>query len=121
MFRRFLIALLFFALPLQAALASSRWLCVALSQDVPKATVVHEHAQHGDAVHDHGSKQEHDSSHGNGDGGCSLCAACTVTAATPPAQVAFAAVEASQVRIPSLEANVPRMGTGGPERPNRTI
>ena len=125
MLRRFLIVLLVFALPVQAALASSRWLCVAMSTQTPPAAAVDEHAHHGDAkhgtTHDGGASHDHGPDAGHGDGGCSLCAACTVTAATPPVAVTLATVAHSSARIPSLDASVPRFGTDGPERPPRTV
>ena len=128
MLRRFLVALLVFALPVQAALASSRWLCVAMSKQALPAATVQEHAHHGDAGHGHahgGGDASHDhertAGHGHGDGGCSLCAACTVTAGTPPATATIVAGEPSSLRIPSLDASVPRFGTDGPERPPRTV
>ena len=126
MLRRWLIAFLMLALPVQGALASSRWLCVAMSQTAPMATAAHEHS-HADSsgsAHEHvasGAKHNHDRSHGNGNESCSLCAACTVTVATPPALIALAEVEAASLRFPSLDSDVPRFGTRGPERPPRTI
>jgi hypothetical protein len=122
MARRLLVALLVLALPVQAALASSRWLCVAMAVDAPSASAPHDHAAaHGGAAHAHDAAPDPASGTSHDEGGCNLCAACTVTAATPPAILALAAVEATDARIPSLDAAVPRSGTGGPERPPRTL
>ena len=126
MLRRLLIAILVLALPVQGAFASSRWLCAAVSHDAPKSVAVHDHAnpgashEHG-AAHDHGAKHDQNKGHGGGDGSCNLCAACTVTVATPPVLITFAAVDTSTARFPSFDAAAPAFGTGGPERPPRTI
>lgn len=133
MLRRALLVALMVMLPVQGALAASRWLCVAMSQHGTQAGAAHSHSHHGPmgatGVHEHASDAKHDQaakngpngSHAQGDGSCSLCAACTVTAATPPVLIAFEAVDAPNARISSPDVSVPRIGTEGPERPPRTI
>jgi hypothetical protein len=137
MLRRVILVVLLLALPVQGALASSRWLCVAMSAGASHAagSVPHAHdaAQHQNAAHAHvathahgdvgdaRASHEHDRSHGNDDGGCSLCAACTVTAATPPVVIALAPADAAGARFAALDAAVPRLGKRGPERPPRTV
>lgn len=126
MLRRFLVALLVLALPIQAALASSRLLCAAMTHDAPASAVAHEVAHHDASSHDHAQHHDtapaqHDHDRGHGNAGCKLCAACTVTAATPPQATALAPVEAASARFPPLDAAVPRIGTRGPERPPRTV
>jgi hypothetical protein len=145
-FRRLLVALLVFSLPLQGAMATSRWLCVAMS-DAPSG-VVASHAAHGvqsgnaaavhaahapstsahaaEVVHDaHASPTAHPASHhgpsdGAHDGGCNLCAACSVTAAAPPAPIVVGPIEAAGARFPALPVPLPRVVADGLERPPRT-
>ncbi|CAG0976341.1 hypothetical protein BURK1_01503 [Burkholderiales bacterium] len=133
LFRRLLIALLVFALPWQGAMASSRWLCVAMS-DAPSG-VVAPHASQGaqgghatamHAAHDaHASPTAHPAAHhgpsdGAHDGGCNLCAACSVTAAAPPAPVVVGAIDVAGAYFPALLVPVPRVVADGLERPPRT-
>ena len=139
MFRLLLIALLVFALPLQGALASSRWLCVPMS-DAP-AGVVASHDSHGmRGGHAAAMHAAHTAAVTNGvpasptahlaadhgpldgvhDGGCNLCAACSVTAAAPPPPIVVGAIDAAGAHFPALLVPDPRVVADGLERPPRT-
>lgn len=144
--RHLLIAILVLALPLQGAVASSRWLCVATSDaasgvvspagsyGVPGGQAHAMHAAHAASPHAHAEDVAHDphasptahpaAHHGPSDaahdGGCNLCAACSVTAAAPPAPIVVGAIEAVGARFPALLVSVPRVVAGGLERPPRT-
>jgi hypothetical protein len=145
-FRYLLIALLVLALPLQGAMASSRWLCVATSDApsgvaaaaaslgaqgghahaMPVTHAVSPHAHATDVAHDpHASPTAHPAAHHGPsdaahDGGCNLCAACSVTAAAPPAPIVVGAIEAAGANFPALRVPVPRVVADGLERPPRT-
>lgn len=146
MFRRLLIALLVFALPLQGSLASSRWLCVPMS-DAPSGVVAsHDshgmrgghaaamHAAQAATPHAHAAAAAHGApasptaqpaahhgpSDGAHDGGCNLCAACSVTAAAPPPPIVVGAIDAAGAHFPALLVPDPRVVADGLERPPRT-
>lgn len=144
--RHLLIAVLVLALPLQGAVASSRWLCVATS-DAPSGVISPAgshgvqgghaqamHAVHAASPHAHAEDVAHDprasstahpaAHHGPSDaahdGGCNLCAACSVTAAAPPAPIVVGAIEAAGAHFPTLVVPTPRVVADGLERPPRT-
>ena len=147
-FRHLLVALLVFALPLQGAVASSRWLCAA---SAPAAGAAHDHrsahaaaARHesghdGVTQHERAVLQESAdagyamsvvstdagqpvaASAAAADAGCNLCAACSVTAAAPPAPIVVAAGDRAEPPFFSPPALVPQVAAVGPERPPRTV
>ena len=144
-FRSLLIALLMLALPVQGAVASSRWLCAAMTPATSDAVMHARHAahvhvmddahapsgqahqaptgaEHGFAgTHAHPAGAHDETSPISQDTGCNLCAACSVTAATPPASIVLAATAASDASFPALDAPVPHGVADGLERPPRTL
>jgi hypothetical protein len=136
-YRHFLIACLLLALPLQGAIASSRWLCAPMSPASTANASPVDHAVHGHAtslphghvaapgmaelaLHVHGSTSHDERTPDTPDAGCKLCAACTVTAATPPATIVLGAVERAGAPFPAVAVPVPRIVADGLERPPRT-
>jgi hypothetical protein len=138
-FRRFLVAVLVLALPVQGAMASSRWLCAAVSAASSGAAVAHgPHADHvhpmgtvhgasphvSHAVeggHTHLAVPHPDAAPAAHDTSCNLCAACSVTAASPPAPIVLAIVDPASAHFPPLVIPVPHVIPDGLERPPRTI
>lgn len=127
MVRRWLLALLVLALPLQGALAASR-MCASMHAGAPAAIESAAHAHHGTEhaahAHDGGTHTTHD--HGapasdHAAGSCNLCSACSVMAALAPAVTALTAVDATYPSHPPLVVSVPRNVADGLERPPRTI
>lgn len=149
-FRRLVVTLLVLALPVQGALASTRWMCASLAAKA-EATAAASHAAHAmhdlrasdastidpahtphahlasHAAHAQGASHDapapgHDQAHAlaGADTGCNLCAACSVTAGAPPAPLVVAAVDVAQPPFASPPARVPDVAAGGPERPPRT-
>jgi len=141
--RCLLIALLMLALPVQGAVASSRWLCAAMAPassgtatmhsrhathvhavNVAHATPAHAHSA---AAHDsaaaplHHAAASDETSAMSQETGCNLCAACSVTAAAPPASLVLAAIDATGAQFPALAVPVPRVVADGLERPPRTV
>jgi hypothetical protein len=119
------LVLLMLALPLQAAIAAARTLCVAAAHhaDVVATTA------HGSHVHDHGVAHAPADADGSlaGDASapvaadtCKLCAACGLTAAAPPAALSLSALPAAGLGYPAIHVPVPRNVADGLERPPRT-
>jgi hypothetical protein len=136
-YRHFLIACLLLALPVQGAVASSRWLCASMSPASAAKAAREDHVSHGHATslphghvaapdtaerapHVHGSTSRDEGPADTPEAGCKLCAACTVTAATPPAAIVLGAVERAGVPFPAVAVPVPRHVADGLERPPRT-
>jgi hypothetical protein len=122
--RRTILILLLLMLPVQGAVAASRWVCfgaaqygvaAATSSDHAHASVGHAH--HHDAVHDgnadlevaHGSDAP--TSH-DADGTCHLCAACCLTGAAPPPPFVLSSLSPANAGFPPVSA---------PERPPRIV
>lgn len=135
LFRRVLIAMLVLALPFQGALASSRWACAAMADATAAAAAAdfrmppsaHSHAHvgaHAASPHAHHAAEaalpDASSAGGNDAGTCKLCAACSFSAATPPAPIVLGAIEPASERFPAMAVTVPRVAADGLERPPRT-
>lgn len=134
---RILLIVLMFALPMQGAMAASRWLCVAAAHgDGVATTTPHDHvaAMAGEHhAHGHGAARaavEAASPALSGDAqsvphaaadSCQLCAACGVTAATPPVPLQLATAPAAPAVFQPIFVPVPHNVADGPERPPRTI
>ncbi len=138
--------LLLVALPIQGALAASRWMCVGngfgaagVSADVvghahtptagaahrhdgaiPAATPARNHAHHDVASFGVVGTTVQANSHRAADG-CRMCAACSLAAATAPTSPTLADMTAAGAGFPAISARVPRASADGPERPPRTI
>jgi hypothetical protein len=136
-YRHFLIACLLLALPVQGAVASSRWLCAPMSPASAAKAARVDHVSHGHATslphghvavsgmaerapHAHGSTSHDERTPDTPDAGCKLCAACTVTAATPPATIVLGAVERAGAPFPAVAVPVPRIVADGLGSPPRT-
>lgn len=134
---RILLIVLMFALPMQGAMAASRSLCVAAAQGDGVATTIaldHAAAMAGEHhAHGHGaahaaveaaspapSDDAQSVPHAATDA-CQLCAACGVTAATPPVPLQLATAAAAQSVFQPIFVPVPHNVADGPERPPRTI
>lgn len=123
--RRAVLVLLMLALPVQAAVAAARTLCVAAAHhaDVVAATA---HASH---AHDHGVAHAPPDADRSLPGDapadvaadtCKLCAACGLTAAAPPAALSLSALPAAEPGYPAIRVQVPHNVADGLERPPRT-
>ena len=123
-FRRAVLVLLMLALPVQAAIAAARTLCVAAAHpaDVAATTV---HASH---AHDHGVAHAPPDADRTLPGDapadvaadtCKLCAACGLTAAAPPAVLSLYALPAADPGYPAIRVQVPHNVADRLERPPR--
>jgi len=124
-FRRVVLVALMLALPVQAAVAAARTLCVAAGHhaDVVATTTQAPHA------HDHGAAHAPAGADGSlpGDASapvaadtCKLCAACGLTAAAPPAALSLSRLPAADPGYPAIHVQVPRNVAERLERPPRT-
>jgi hypothetical protein len=131
--RRTILILLLLMLPVQGAMAASRWICFASAQqgaavaspaDHAHASMGHAHHQH--TVHDFGTDFE--AAHGSdaptshdASGTCHLCAACCLTGAAPPPPFVLSGLSPANAGFPPVSVPVPHNVADGPERPPRTI
>ena len=127
MLRRCLLVLLFFAVPLQGALAASR-VCLGMMHSGTPAIAVdasHDHHSQG-VVADSNTKHQHGEHHASpgadhAAGSCSLCAACCFTVAVAPPAPQLSPVSATYAGHRPLVVSVPHYIADGLERPPRTI
>lgn len=118
-------------LPIQGAMAASRWICVAPQTAGPATSVDHVqlstgHQHHLNSVpddsadlevaHDIDSPTPHDFN-----GTCHLCAACCLTSAAPPPPLVFSSLAPAHAGFLPVSVSVPHNVADGPERPPRTI
>jgi hypothetical protein len=129
-FHRTILILLLLMLPVQGAVAASRWVCfghgAAAVSSSHHAHASVGHAHHPDSVHDLSSDSEvahgsdapisHDTS-----GTCHLCAACCLTGAAPPPPFVLSSLPPANAGFPPVSVPVPHNVADGPERPPRTV
>jgi hypothetical protein len=130
---RTILILLLLTLPVQGAMAASRWICFASAQQsaVVASPADHEHPSMGhahhlgamddvstdsDVVHGSDAPTSHDAS-----GTCHLCAACCLTAAAPPPPFVLSSLSPANTGFPQVSVPVPHNVADGPERPPRTV
>lgn len=128
---RTILILLLLLLPVQGAVAASRWICVASEGTVVATSADHAHLsterQHHqdsapvdsadlDVGHDSDAPISHDP-----DGTCQLCAACSLTSAAPPPPLVLSSLPPANAGFPPVSVPVPHNIADGPERPPRTI
>ena len=130
--RRAILILLVLMLPLQGAVAASRWICAASSHHgaavVMDAEQMHSsmgHSHQGDLADDAPSEAD---AHGSGAttphdaaGSCQLCAACSLTSATPPSPLALLSISPAYAGFLPVAVPRPHNVADGPERPPRTV
>jgi hypothetical protein len=127
---RTVLILLLLTLPVQGAMAASRWLCFAASQD-RAASAGHEHPSAAHARHHEtagdvdtdstASPGPNDPTSHDASGTCNLCAACSLTVAAPPPPLVLGSFPPSNAGFPPVFVPVPHNVADGPERPPRTI
>ena len=122
---RAVLVLLMLALPVQAAIAAARTLCVAAAHhaDVVATTAQASHA------HDHGVAHAPagadgwlpgDTSAGVAADTCKLCVACGLTVAAPPGALSLCTLPAAGPGYPAILVRAPHNVADSPERPPRT-
>lgn len=130
-FQQTLLAFMILLLPIQGAVAASRWICFATESASVVASANHSHLSVGHQHHLDSASEDvldlavgHDSeaptSH-DSNGACQLCAACCLTSAAPPPPLALSSPPPANAGFLSVSARVPHYVADGPERPPRNI